>query len=226
MNNVSDISTNICNPLIKRLQEDYQLPPILPALETGIVSELQHELETLEFAWAGSGAKHLGTVMHRCFQILAMEGKKSWTEDRIKKLTDSLPTALKSQGLPPEMLFEEIKRGKIMLQNILNHDKGRWVLESHKDAHCEYPLTQIKNNTYQSRVIDRTFIDKDNIRWVIDYKTGQHMGSDLEIFFENEKDRYQSQLNQYEMLFRMSGESRTIKKALYYPMHKELLILK
>ena len=186
-NNVSDKSKNNYRLHINRLQEDYQLPPILPALETGIVPELQHEPETPEFVWAGSGAKHLGTVMHRCFQILANEGKESWTEDRIKKLADSLPTALKSQGLPPEMLPKEIKRGEIMLQNILSHDKGQWILESHKDARCEYPITQIKNNTYQSRVIDRTFIDEDNIRWVIDYKTGQHMGSDLEIFLKTKK---------------------------------------
>ena len=104
-----------------------------------------------------------------------------------------------------------------MLKNILSHDKGRWILGSHKDARCEYPLTQIKNNTYQSRVIDRTFIDEDNIRWIIDYKTGQHMGSDLDIFYKNEKNRYQGQLDQYEKVFKISGETRTIKKAYRKP---------
>ena len=50
------------------------------------------------------------------------------------------------------------------------------------------------------------------------------MGSNLETFFKNEKDRYHNQLNQYENLFRQLGEIRPIKKALYYPMHKELLV--
>ena len=36
-------------------------------------------------------------------------------------------------------------------------------------------------------MIDRTFVDENNYRWIIDYKTGQHIGSDLEIFFKNEK---------------------------------------
>ena len=44
----------------------------------------------------------------------------------------------------------DVKKGKIMLRNILNHETGRWILQTHKDDHCEYPLTHIENNTYQS----------------------------------------------------------------------------
>jgi len=82
----------------------------------------------------------------------------------------------------------------------------------------------MQNKIYQSRIIDRTFIDENDVRWIIDYKTGEHMGANLEIFFNNERDRYHNQLNQYENLFKQLGETRSIKKALYYPMHKELLV--
>ena len=121
-------------------------------------------------------------------------------------------------------ICEETKKGKTMLSNILNHPEGRWILESHKDARCEYSLSQIKNNIYQSRIIDRTFVDENNSRWIIDYKTGEHMGANLEKFLKNEKERYFNQLTQYEKLFKQLGEQRLIKKALYYPMHKELLV--
>jgi hypothetical protein len=50
------------------------------------------------------------------------------------------------------------------------------------------------------------------------------MGANLEGFFKNEKDRYHNQLSQYEKIFRKLEETRLIKKALYYPMHNELLI--
>ena len=50
------------------------------------------------------------------------------------------------------------------------------------------------------------------------------MGANIEKFFVNEKERYFNQLNQYEKLFKQLGEQRLIKKALYYPMHKELLV--
>ncbi|MBT4259113.1 MAG: hypothetical protein HOD90_04265, partial [Nitrospina sp.] len=92
------------------------------------------------------------------------------------------------------------------------------------DARCEYSLSQINNNAFQSRVIDRTFIDENNSRWIIDYKTGEHIGANLEKFLKNEKVRYFNQLTQYEKLFKQLGEQRLIKKALYYPMHKALLV--
>ena len=215
---------NFSIPTINRLPENYQLPETLPCIELGGTIELQDEPESPEFVWAGSGARCLGIVMHRCFQTLAEEGQRSWTEERIKTLETSISAALKSQGLPPKMIPEEIKKGQTMLRNILGHDTGRWILESHRDARCEYSLTQMKNNIYRSRIIDRTFIDKHNVRWIIDYKTGTHMGANLENFFSNERERYHNQLNQYENLFRQLGETRAIKKALYYPMHKELLI--
>ena len=117
----------------------------------------------------------------------------------------------------------EGKKGIAMIQNILSDKVGQWILGDHKEARCEYSLTQIINNTYQSKVIDRTFIDKNNVRWIIDYKTGNHTGADLKTFFFNEKDRYRKQLEQYENIFKLSEETRKIKKALYYPMHKEFL---
>jgi len=220
----SDETTNILTPKIWRLSDNYQLPETHPSIEIENTIEIQNELENPEFSWAGSGARALGIVMHRYFQTLAEEGEKKWTEERIKELESLIPVALKSQGLPPQMILEETKKGKTMLSNILNHPEGRWILESHKDARCEYSLSQIKNNIYQSRIIDRTFVDENNSRWIIDYKTGEHMGANLEKFLKNEKERYFNQLTQYEKLFKQLGEQRLIKKALYYPMHKALLV--
>ncbi|HAK37041.1 MAG TPA: hypothetical protein DCM60_02200, partial [Nitrospina sp.] len=76
-------------------------PP--PAIDTGIVPELQHEPETPDFIWAGSGARHLGTVMHRCFQIMVEDGLDNLNESKIKFFENNLSTALMAQGLPPEM---------------------------------------------------------------------------------------------------------------------------
>ena len=75
----------------------------------------------------------------------------------------------------------------------------------------------------QNRIIDRTFIDKNNVRWIIDYKTGEHKGGNLEFFFQQEIERYQTQLDIYHRLLQKRGETRTIKKALYYPLHQRLI---
>ena len=60
---------------------------------------------------------------------------------------------------------------------------------------------------------------------IIDYKTGEHQGANLDHYFAEEKKRYKSQLDQYEELLKLKGETRPIKKALYYPLHKRLVTI-
>jgi ATP-dependent exoDNAse (exonuclease V) beta subunit len=66
-------------------------------------------------------------------------------------------------------------------------------------------------------VIDRTFVDEHNVRWVIDYKTSDHLGGDLDAFLDNELERYRAQLRDYKRLFAQL-ESRRIRCGLYFPL--------
>ena len=66
-------------------------------------------------------------------------------------------------------------------------------------------------------VIDRTFVDAEGVRWIIDYKTGVHLGGDLEGFLDREQDRYSAQLERYAEAFRRL-EDRPLRTALYFPL--------
>jgi len=66
-------------------------------------------------------------------------------------------------------------------------------------------------------------VDEEGVRWIIDYKTGERTGGNVEGFFKQEIERYRSQLDSYEHLIRLQGETRPIKKALYYPLHQRLV---
>jgi ATP-dependent helicase/nuclease subunit A len=66
-------------------------------------------------------------------------------------------------------------------------------------------------------VIDRTFVDADGVRWIIDYKTSAHQGGDLEAFLDKEKERYQEQLERYARLL-VQRDGRAIRLALYFPL--------
>ncbi len=212
-------------PTIQRLPVDFQSPEPAPDIEIGTVPELQLTTEHPEFVWAGSGARHLGTVLHRCFKNIAETGIESWTEQNMEGFEAKLGTALRALGLPQQMVDKEINRGKTMVENIVNDDLGRWILKQHEEARCEYPLTQTLKGTYRSRTIDRTFVDENGVRWVIDYKTGEHLGANLENFFNEETERYRPQLDQYAAFIKENGETRPIKKALYYPMHRKLIVV-
>jgi ATP-dependent exoDNAse (exonuclease V) beta subunit len=46
-------------------------------------------------------------------------------------------------------------------------------------------------------VIDRLFRDAEGVRWVVDFKTSRHEGGDLEAFLDEQRRRYQAQLDAY-----------------------------
>jgi len=75
------------------------------------------------------------------------------------------------------------------------------------------------NGIVKRIVVDRTFVDDDNVRWIIDYKTGDHKGSDVDAFLDTEEERYTEQLVRYvDIVSRV--EKREVKAALYFPMLK------
>lgn len=219
---IESVITGVSAPVIRRLPSDFHLPTPPPAIDTGIVPELEQEPEKPPFVWAGAGIRVLGTVLHRCFQEISKTGPEAWTPEKVKPFENKLRSALLGHGLSQDSAELEAKTGMTALTNILADEKGRWILSRHAESESEYPLTCLREDTYISRIIDRTFVDN-GVRWIIDYKTGMHGGGNLEFFFTEEKERYAQQLNEYERVLQLNGETRPIKKALYYPMHKRLV---
>jgi ATP-dependent exoDNAse (exonuclease V) beta subunit len=66
-------------------------------------------------------------------------------------------------------------------------------------------------------IVDRTFVDADGTRWIVDYKTGTHEGADVEAFLDREQERYRGQLEQYAALLRVL-DPRPIRLGLYFPL--------
>jgi hypothetical protein len=66
-------------------------------------------------------------------------------------------------------------------------------------------------------VFDRSFVDDQGVRWVIDYKTSQHIGGGLDEFLDREVERYRSQLQRYAMLAKRLGPE-PVRLGLYFPL--------
>jgi ATP-dependent exoDNAse (exonuclease V) beta subunit len=66
-------------------------------------------------------------------------------------------------------------------------------------------------------VIDRSFVDADQVRWIVDYKTGEHLEGDRDAFLDQELERYRAQLETYARIVR-ELEVRPIRLALYFPL--------
>ncbi len=218
----SDVDEKILKRQIRRLPNDYKTPE--PG--SNILGEQNSKKEiTLptEYIWAGNKARCLGVTLHALFQEISKTELSSWENRGQGSLEKILKTRLLSEGLPSSDLDSAVQEGITALKNIFQDPKGKWIFQSHKDHQSEYAISGFISDFPENRIMDRTFIDENDIRWIIDFKTGKHEGANIEKFFEEEKRRYNSQLKAYEELFIKLGETREIKKALYYPMHKRFI---
>jgi len=125
---------------------------------------------------------------------------------------------LSREGVSAAELEPALRRVRAALERAREDQRGRWILSGrHEDSRCEVPLTALIDGRLRHLVIDRTFIDDEGVRWIIDYKTGVHLGGDLAGFLDEEQERYRAQLETYAEAFRQL-ESRPIRTALYYPL--------
>ncbi|MDX1624866.1 MAG: 3'-5' exonuclease, partial [Wenzhouxiangellaceae bacterium] len=181
----------------------------------------EHETE-IEFHWAGQQARRTGTVLHRLLEHVGRTGIEDLTDEARRRLEDRVPQLLRALGTGPRTLEENTRIVREAFERTLDSDRGRWILSgAHRDAACELPLTGVVDGQLVQAVIDRTFVDENGTRWIIDWKSGHHAGGDLEGFLADEAERYRDQLTLYRRLFEQMGET-DIRTALHFPRHGEM----
>ncbi len=113
------------------------------------------------------------------------------------------------------------ERIRSALAQTLRDPRGRWLLgNAHREAHCEWRLTGLHQGRIVNVIIDRLLIDARGERWLVDYKTSTHEGSDLEGFLAREVERYRPQLERYAALV-SSAAPGPVRAALYFPLLAE-----
>ena len=178
----------------------------------------EREVE-IDFNWAGIQARRNGTVLHRLLERVGQIGIENLDEKRRSRLIARLPHLLRSMGTGPGAVKQAVPDLEKALERTLDSDRGQWMLRGdHEQSACELALTGIVDGDLVNAVVDRTFIDENGTRWIIDYKSGYHQGGDLDNFLAEEEERYRNQLALYARLFRQMGETN-VQCALYLPMH-------
>ena len=219
---VDAASTDVVSPPIRRLPVDWELPKAelvspLPQIGSESLQETTQS-ERLEFDWASESARHIGTLVHRYLQRIALDGAEKWSGQRVSSLHDAFGNALVHLGVPQSELNAAVSRVHAALSQALTDERGRWILsDRHREAKSEYALSSFQNQKLVNIIVDRTFIDNDGVRWIIDYKTGAHEGSDIDTFLDRELARYREKMERYASIFKKL-EDRPIKLGLYFPL--------
>ncbi|MCW5625846.1 MAG: UvrD-helicase domain-containing protein [Burkholderiales bacterium] len=206
-------------PAIRRLPLGWTPPAPEPGvIRVEVTESVEEGPADVEFSWASETAKHIGTVVHRGFQILAEDGWTHWNADRVKAALPIHRRDLQTLGVPDSELPRALQRVQSALTAAFDDPRARWIFSaSHRDARNELRLTGVVGHELVNVALDRTFVDAEGTRWIVDYKTGRHEGADPDGFLDTERERYREQLERYAVLMR-GLDPRPIRLALYFPL--------
>lgn len=167
----------------------------------------QHSQETMVTA--------VGNLVHLLFEL--------WSNQQIMPvvLNDELKHMvrywLQQQSVARELLDEAEKRTLVSLENAIRNKKIRWALTtSFKESANELPISSTglvfedkERAETINHIIDRTFVDENNHRWIVDYKTSYHtaeMSINETDFLKMQVNKYHTQLKRYADLFKQLEE--------------------
>lgn len=201
-----------------RLATDWHPSPPPDSINVVIAASRPITEDSIEFDWAGEAARQIGTVMHRLLQYIGRVGIEQLSPQDLPRLERAGQALLIQSGMARADIDPAIAQLANALKKLWEDEKGRWILSGqHADAHCEWALSGLREAGIDHIVMDRAFVDAAGIRWIIDYKTGTHMGGDIEAFLSREQQRYRPQLERYAGLVQQM-EQRAIRLGLYFPM--------
>ncbi|HVW63394.1 MAG TPA: UvrD-helicase domain-containing protein [Nitrosospira sp.] len=201
----------------RRLVSGWALPPAPAPVRWKTPDHIISGGGGVEYSWVGETARRIGSIVHRWLQRISEEGIKSWSPARIRGLHDTLKFQLAAIGVNDTDSGTAVQRVVAALVQAVTDPRGRWLLGPQKDARNELRMTTVVDGRWADLVIDRTFIDEDGQRWVVDYKTSSHEGADIEGFLDREQDRYRVQLDRYAALLRKM-DGAPVRRGLYFPL--------
>jgi ATP-dependent exoDNAse (exonuclease V) beta subunit len=176
--------------------------------------ELKSRDETPVFDWAGETARRVGNLVHAELHTMNLQLAD---ESAIRAREAHFKRWLALHGVPQDRLASATSRVVAALLGVYRDPRGRWILSSgYRDDLREHALSGRAHGELARVVFDRSFVDA-GVRWVIDYKTSQHLGGGLEQFLDREVERYAPQLERYARLARFLGPE-PVRVGLYFPL--------
>ncbi len=203
---------------LSRLVDGWTAPPAPAAVVPLVDPAGAAGPSEFEFEWVTATARHVGTVVHEALEraaasadplSVAVTGREPAWRRRLAEL-----------GVGPARLAIAVGRVRRALEATAADPRAAWLFDpAHRDAASELELSSWRGGRLVAARIDRTFIDGEGIRWIVDFKTSEHEGTELEAFLDQERLRYTAQLEQYALLMRGLEPERTIRLGLYFPLY-------
>ena len=211
---------------LRRLALDWQRPalsaaPLPEVANIGRASDLEDfdEKELVFSGWESQVQRHIGTLVHNLLEQLGQQGAAAWQRTDREQWKRLLSRHLAVSGVPLSEQASAVETVVVAVETTLAGARGHWILQPHADAACELALTGMVDGTLIHAVIDRTFVDQQGVRWVIDYKVScPKRGESEAAFYAGKLQQYRGQLLSYCHLLQQLEPERQIRSALYFPL--------
>ncbi len=180
---------------------------LAPALEP----DAALQIDTLE--------TRIGTALHALLEQVGHHGGDGWLRRNPQQRLRLALAQLRNHGVGERDLDEAAALIVTAIDNTLADARGRWLFEpTHREAVSEWELSCIDGRGgSQRQIVDRSFVDSDGVRWIVDYKSARpRAGETLAQFAAREAAHYRAQLTGYRALVAQL-DSRPIRLALYFP---------
>jgi ATP-dependent helicase/nuclease subunit A len=195
-----------------RLSTSWKLPDLPSPLDWDGAGLKRTEPHDPTFEWVGETLRIAGTIVHAYLQ------RVPGADAPIPEMK-SVRAALAHAGLSAEEIPSAATRVRDALERTLKSQRGRWILKSHNEARSEYAVSGVVNGEIVYGKIDRTFIDEHGTRWIVDFKTSSHEGTDLAGFLDEQQRRYSDQMSRYACILAPLGNP--VRLGLYFPLLDE-----
>lgn len=171
----------------------------------------------LSYKWVGGASRHVGTIVHGVVNRIAREGLGAWSEARVELLRGAIADELARAGADERNRASATEQSLRAIRQAIGSERGRWILSEHPEAVSEWPIVGRVGARLITGMIDRMFRDDEGRLWIVDYKTSEHQGGNVQAFLDREQRRYQAQMEAYAALIGAIKDG-PISLGLYFPL--------
>ncbi|MGE5472383.1 MAG: UvrD-helicase domain-containing protein [Bacteroidota bacterium] len=216
-------------------------PPLVRLAEIGLPAALRLDGAVVRAAGNALNADEaaeglmleasVGTLVHRCLELIVRQGLETWSAERLDALAPAYRRWLQARGHSANEAASGAAEALAALQLTLCCDAGRWVLAAHEGGAAEQAWSSLAVDPARpaamavttNHVIDRVFVAA-GCRWIVDYKTVRlAAGDDVEASLEQRAAGFRGQLERYAGLF--AGDPLPLRTAIYFPLQGRLVEL-
>lgn len=171
-----------------------------------------HETQAVTSHVTPHTATLLGQLVHLQLQHHSELDYAEWLSPNINRLRQKLSYQAQQLGADATQITRLVDKTIEAMQNTCQDARGQWLFATeHTEVICEQPIHLAHQEQQHTIIIDRSFVDASNTRWIIDFKT--HHDDNL----PEQKRRHHTQLACYAAAMQRI-DSRPIKLALYFPL--------